>query len=522
MNVLTAAKRQAVFGYRKITSSLGKVWAFAARHQKFIRSMMAVLAIIFTLAFGAYLSISFGKRAPIEGLVAGLVIAFLPLAIYLAVTRPIIFPFSIYVLLIPFDNLLATSLPQGGGDSGSLGTLTKLFAICSAAAFLFWLIRNRRTVKLPDAAPLWVALLLLMSLSVFWAIDPGDSLQSLVRYAELIALYIVVSMMPVTQFEYKFVIGAAVLGGLAVSAYGVYSFFHGTNVLFSHRAGEEVSSRVIIQAGEDSIDPNAFAAALLLPISIVAMWALRLRWSVGKLLSMGSFLLLMAGVYASGSRGALVSVAAMVGYYIFRSKYKTQLITLSLIALVASFFMPTSPWARFSNAAETGGAGRLSIWKVGLSSLKHYWLQGAGVGNYPNAYDQSFINVYQQHTERWHRVGHNMLLTTAVELGVLGLIITLWAWYRELKSLRTIGRASQMYDLRVALEGCVVGLFVASMFLGVMSQKYTWLLFEVLALTRTLAILPAPVPESPVTRRLDHVYAVARPPEADLERPAHA
>ena len=45
-----------------------------------------------------------------------------------------------------------------------------------------------------------------------------------------------------------------------------------------------------------------------------------------------------------------------------------------------------------------------------------------------------------------------------------------------------------LFDVRIALEGALLGLFVSSMFLDIMYRKYVWLAFMLVALTRSFAL----------------------------------
>ena len=415
-------------------------------------------------------------------IVAALVVALVPLMLYAALTKPFVFPFCLYVLLVPFDNLL--------GLDPRYGTVTKLVAICAGASLIFSLIRNRRIVTPDKVMFIWLALLVLMSLSVFWAIDPVTAVRQLVTYAELILLYIVLSVFPVTPKEFRVLAAAVVLGGLVSAVSAIYLFHSGTD-LSKAELGGQLTSRVIIKAaqgkGEPKIDPNDFGAALMFPIALVLMSTLRRRWSLTKLALGGLLLLLLGGVYVTGSRGALVALGTLMMYLIWRSRYRAQVIFFSVVGL-ATVLVLTNPFARFQDALQTGGSGRLSIWKVGFEAFKHHWLIGAGVGNFPFAYDQSFMSIYESIYAYWHRVAHNMPLTLAVELGIGGLTLGMLGWYLQFRTLNFLNASDPLYDLRISLESGMVGLFVASMFLSDLGDKYVWVGFMLLAAARSLAL----------------------------------
>jgi len=159
-----------------------------------------------------------------------------------------------------------------------------------------------------------------------------------------------------------------------------------------------------------------------------------------------------------------------------------QLLPIVICGAIGSLFV-TSIWERFSTALSTGGAGRLSIWMVGMQAFKKYWLLGAGLGNFQDAYDRAYISVYQQINAHWSRPAHNIILGAAVELGVIGLTILLFAWFSQYKVLSTNDKHNAYYDVAIALQGALVGSFVASLFSDSMYDKYTWLVFMLTMLT---------------------------------------
>lgn len=149
---------------------------------------------------------------------------------------------------------------------------------------------------------------------------------------------------------------------------------------------------------------------------------------------------------------------------------------------------------RFGESTITGGAGRADIWHVGFLAFKQHWLFGAGYANFPFAYDGAFIQVPELLYTHWHRASHNILLNTAVELGVIGLIFFVCAWIGQFRLLSIVQRDHRLYPLRLALEGSLIGLFIAGLFADIMAMKYAWLPFILIALTRNAILAERKVP----------------------------
>jgi O-antigen ligase len=347
-----------------------------------------------------------------------------------------------------------------------------------------------------------------MGLTVFWALDPSASVVRLVTYAELILLMVVVSVMPVSPIDYTVVIWSAVGGAFLSSLYGIYLYHTGAQ---EFQIGGRLAIKLVAGAGQSTLDPNSFAGALLLPVAIVGVGVLGRKWSLRKIGLIIVLGVLFGALIVSQSRGAWLAVATMICYLVLRSRYKLQLIAFSLVGLLGSFFMPHSPWSRFSNAISGGGSGRLTIWKVGWSAFKHHAWIGAGVGMFPAAYDQELIKVLQPEFGQWGRAAHNSLLLTGVELGIVGLLILFAAYWALWITLGNIRRSIPV-DLSLSLESALVGLTVASMFLALLDNKYPFLLLMVIFMARSLALchVAPTIPQNnrpPIPIRLKSIHA---------------
>lgn len=409
------------------------------------------------------------------GVALALLVALGPVALYVALTAPMIFPFGLFAIMVPFDNLMAIH---------AFGTVTKLLAICCAAAVAVRLIISKRYVT-PDKAVLaWLPFLLLSIASLAWAMDPMNGLTNVLSLFELFALYALLSFTPIDRKTLGFVISAVIVGGMLAGGYGAYLF---------HRGGLSVSqdARLFVTAGEQAIDPNHFAAALLLPLSLALMAFVEARRISLRVFAIGALGFIGIGILLAGSRGALLSAAVMLAYMTFRSRKRMLLLGLTIAGGgigIAAFGQHIV--SRFNQIAESGGAGRLGIWKVGLVAFSRHPILGAGAGNFQNAYNDAFLSVPAFASMRivegahWSIAPHSNVVWVAVELGVLGLAALFYAWWMQYRSLRSIGESSELYPLRIAIEAALIGQFVAGLFLGTLTYKYLWLTFMLAMIVR--------------------------------------
>lgn len=432
-------------------------------------SWLALGVLAFLAVVGSYASTALSGTKTGAALGLGLTVG--PALLYLALVVPIAFPFGLYAALIPLDALT---------DLGTFGTVTRLLGIASAAALIFYMLRTKRAVQPSRGIVFWVLLYLWMGASVFWAIDTKSATDLLPTALQLFGLYIVVSMVRVDARQFQTLIATVIAGSTAAAAYMLYMY---------HSGAANFQDRLWLRTDDASVNPDHFAGALILPITLTLvslLWATRFRT---RILAIGCLLIMLAAVGLTGARGPELAILLMVAILLVRDPHRGQL-AFAGAGLLAFGVIASGPSfvTRWSNALSTGGAGRTDIWRVGWVAFQQNWLIGAGYNNFSSAYDRAFINVFQPLYANWHRAPHNILLSSGVELGVLGIILLLLAWYSEIRMLREIGPADPRFPVRLALEASIIALFVAGMFVNVLVMKYTWLAFMLAAVVRNTSL----------------------------------
>ncbi len=393
-----------------------------------------------------------------------------PILLYVAVTAPLVFPFGLYAMLTPFDNIL---------DFSSFGTITRIVGLASGGALLFYMLRNKRFGDPHRNMVFWLLLYLWMAMSAMWAVDSQNSIAMLNTALQLLALYVILAMLRVDLRGLGIVLGWVLLGGLFAAVYGLYMYHSGAGVF---------GQRLWIHTDTSAWNPDQFAAALLLPIGIALYAALWGRGFFMRAISCLVLVVMVSALFVSGARGPTLALLALVLYVMLRDHRRVKLLLLSApLAIAALAISGSSFLQRWNNAATSGGAGRIEIWKVGVAAFQQNWLFGAGYNNFMQAYDKAFIHVYQPLFANWGRAPHNILLGTAVELGVIGLVLLLLAWWGQFRLLSSISPNDVRFPLRTALEGVLIALFICGMFADIMIQKYVWLAFMIVALTYNAA-----------------------------------
>jgi O-antigen ligase len=239
-----------------------------------------------------------------------------------------------------------------------------------------------------------------------------------------------------------------VLGGVAASV-----------LVLASSLAQGGSHRVALVGSAGSIDPNNFAASLLLPLALAASGR-NTRWPL-RLLVCG---ILVGGVLATGSRGGVIGVLIVLGVVLnWGRKGKAalggvlkMLITIAIIWVLAVALFPVS-LTRLSYAAMQ--AGRLEIWPVGLKAFGRFGSIGAGIGSFPAAYDAVGAGP-----AGYSRGAHNIFLQIGVELGVPGLVLFCLSMVSALKRVKS----SQ------AGTAAILGVLTAGFFLGILEFSFFW------------------------------------------------
>jgi O-antigen ligase len=394
--------------------------------------------------------------------IAATVVATLPLCLFFAIRFPLIFPFGLYVLLVPFDSLLQVS---GGA------TIVRIIAGATAATMILHTIILRRAFPMRRPWFAWLAMILYIAASLLWTSDLQGGSQVTVAALQLFLFMTVLAAYPATRAEFKLALGIVVVCGALSGCYAIHQYLTG-NVT------NESAYRVELTAGKGVLlDYNYYGGSFVLPIALALYFAFYGRAAWSRYASGGSALLMLVGLLLTGSRGAFIAAVAILLYFALRSRHKVKVFGFIALAGIVSAFFP-SVYIRFANDPSNqqgSGSGRTFIWETGLHSLRDHWLFGSGIGSYENTYDRNFLDVYQAAFQGWSRPSHSLIVGSLSELGVVGLVLVLSAWFVSFRELRKVSATSEWFGLRLAFEGTIVALFALALTIDPTYVKYIWL-----------------------------------------------
>jgi hypothetical protein len=406
----------------------------------------------------------------------GLVVTLSIPLMYFAIEKPLLFPFGLYAALVPFEDILTL---------GHEATINKILGILSCAAIFFTIVRRGRIVKPTPGVLAWMAVTAWMGISGFWAIDFQAWQADYVTFIENYLLYALLAMMITTIADIEMVSTCIVIGGLGAAAAALWPFMHGVNE----------GGRLILPSADrfHPPDPNRFAAALLLPIAVLFAATLSTRKTLSLAANLCGLGLLSVTVILTGSRAAMIAIGILFVYMVIRSRHRLSVYILIALAAVAAVPIASTIHSRWSIAVSTGGAGRADIWRVAVIAFKDHWAIGSGFGSFPAAFDAAVLRAPLHMYIGWHRAPHDMIISTAVQLGVVGLVLLAIAWFAVFRDLAVPKLPGFLGDLKIGLEATLIALFVDAMFLDITDTKYLWLLFIMIAFVRSTIINTAAI-----------------------------
>lgn len=406
---------------------------------------------------------------------------------------------GVFIFLVPFDDVLALQSGASGLTLTSLIGMVTLFV--SFGSFL-----ALRRLRFPLSPAIgWFAFLAWEACTVLWSVDRGVAIGRLPTMLSLFVFYLVITCCHFSEKEISRIARFAIFGGCVAAAITLYEFRSG---IFYHN----LSMRGSLVFGDRQTDPNILAASLLLPLSLVVGEFLGSAKLPGKLLLSFCALLIVPGIFVTGSRGALLAIAVMLVFYLRKLGINWRVLAPLTLLGSALMFVPAFLIERLEQSQSSGGAGRLYIWQTGLAALKDYFLAGAGLDNFTVIYNNYAANAAQ--FAGLNRSPHNIFLQIAVESGIIGLLLFGWAIvsHSRIASRRdALSTGAPRFRL-IACEAAAWGMLVASFFLGTLWTKAFWMVW-VLLIVCSRAPRVDLLPIAPVSDEVADVFTASQSPD---------
>lgn len=406
----------------------------------------ALVSVPFVVALATYR----GVLIPAAAAAAGL------LGVVLTMSRPLPM-LLLYVALIPVEAIVVV---------GPGATLARLVGVVFFGGYLLRRIGQIRLDAMPVAG--W-AFLAWAATSALWAIDPLLTVTQFITLIQLALIAVVIADLISEQPDsIQPILWAYTGSALVVAATGIADYVLASGFGTARASAFEAQG-------------PAHLAAVLLPAFVHLSFEFvkrQQRTAVGIAL-----LVVVAAILLSGTRSAWLAVAVTVLIGIvprvsMRALVPALLLGLALLAVLQVPEVGALYASRIATAAETGGAGRVDIWSVGLWIIGRNPILGVGLDNFPAAFTLEAIRAAEVPGLNLGilvpgTAPHSIVISTFAELGAVGLVL-LAGFIVSIFRRPAYGGSS--FPIKIMLAG----LLVQALFLDLLARKQVWLVIALI------------------------------------------
>lgn len=299
------------------------------------------------------------------------------------------------------------------------------FILLIFAAYLFKLIRGKRTLKFDTLDVSVLIFLLFIVLGGLFSVNRTESAKSAAVFFVLgLSYFIIVNLVRSRQLVQK--IMRVLVFDLAVcSLIGLYQNFFAASQSKWHDSElfSEIGTRVI----STFENPNVFGEYLIMTIPLLVALLLVKNKVKYKMALFAGLALSLGALVFTWSRGAWLGfLFAVLVFFLIYSRKSLVLYCAGLLAVpFASFFLPESIMTRISsigNMKDTSTSYRVYIWEGVVNMIRNFFASGIGIGT------GAFTSVYPEYTLAGIETAphsHHLFLQILVEMGVFGLLVFL-------------------------------------------------------------------------------------------------
>ena len=372
-------------------------------------------------------------------------------------------------------------------ESVAVGPISVGRVLALAAAFITCvsvLTRPRsRLLPSPSIGLPVAGLGLWVFLSVFWASSFSSWVEAALQFALALCYFGAYVVLLESRAQIRRLLTSYVVGAAASAVVGI------------------VQASTTVRAVGLQGDANTYAlyelAAVPVAVSRIGhtRGLARLGWAALTLL-------LLWAVLSAQSRGALLSAVAVVGFLLVRGdaggiwlRRRGLMAGFGLLTTLIAAAVVVTKVPRFDPTVvrESGGTGRVDIWRVAWQAWERRPVLGLGAGNFQAQSSDLLSTASGVQLDPYSKIVlggirvHNAYLEPWVELGPVGLALylALLVGVGRILMGKRLGHDS---GVLVALFPMLLGFLVATMFLSTMNNKLLWMLTGIAAVLPYLPI----------------------------------
>ena len=286
--------------------------------------------------------------------------------------------------------------------------------------------------------------------------------------------------------SYKSIISITITCGVFIALNTIYNKYYPVNLTESSRVS--VGGNALSLIG----DPNDLALTLLFPFSFCcSLFITKTCTKFQKLVGLFSSLIIIEAIIATQSRGGLLGLCGVIGYFFTRRfKSKTLLVvfivTCAYILYVLSH-IATRDVGSSSILNDESSMGRIHAWEGAVNMAIHHPIWGVGL----NGFRESLF-TYAIVWENYNRAVHSSWFGVLAEGGFIGLALFIACAYQAMKLahrniilMESLNPAHLKAELILAqsLFAGLIGFCISSTFL---TQGFSWPFYIFFALSISL------------------------------------
>ncbi|KMO87013.1 polymerase [Megasphaera cerevisiae DSM 20462] len=268
--------------------------------------------------------------------------------------------------------------------------------------------------------------------------------------------------------ERRLVLFFMLMSAFCVALYGLYQYAH--MLILHNKEWVDHSAFPLLRRRMYSTlyNPNLLSAFMLMLMGLAASLTLGTRHAWHRGLYLGLLFLLTLCLILTYSRGAWISVCALVFFFGLVWDKRVWLLLLLLPGIL--FFYHGGVADRllsiFSHSgADTSVSMRLDMWTAAVSMIADHPFLGIGWGAFKYVYPVYNELIQQAGITIFH--AHNMFLNIFAETGILGFFFFMWfffgnAWH-ALRFLRYVKESAFDRSVAMSMAAAVVSITISGM-----------------------------------------------------------
>lgn len=314
-----------------------------------------------------------------------------------------------------------------------------LFYVTLLPAVMAWLYNWRKKGEVALALPpLWqpgAVFLVCSFLSAFVSKDMAFSFMNWALQPLMYALvYLLIYTTVSTEKEKEKALYAFLAGAVVTVVYGFFQYANAADMAADMEAQSWVDPErfpLLRRRMYSTLEnPNLFGAYLLMIISILTAFTLRERAVKKKTVFAVILLSLLLCLALTYSRGAWVSLAAIVlGLTLFYDKRFGLLFLLVPVMLAFYHGQVVERFLSLFSGEDTSVDLRFALWESTMAMIEEHPLLGVGWGAYFLAYPDYNFFIQEEGVLIFH--AHNMYLNMLAEVGIPGGMAFLLAFFAQ-------------------------------------------------------------------------------------------